>query len=621
MLYAKIAVGLPVSGPFDYIVPDPLSGKITLGARVWISFGTRRIVGYVVGLSKKSEIKSLKPILELIDEFPILTKKLLLLTKELAEYYYCSWGEAIETAIPEGLRKGKKGDTFQQAVSERRKMSPERGKIEASPFLIGLIHDLDGEARWDVYLKEIKNTLSSNLSAIILLPDIPSSLKAAQIIEQQLGIKAQLLCRSQPKELDEWIRSVDSKVIVGTRSAVFAPLNNLGLIIIDDEDDFAYKQDQAPHYHAREIALMRAKFESAKVILGSRAPSLESFYLTKKHKAQYTIIPRKKDFPEIKIIDTRRLPFQDKKRRAIFSRLLEDALYAVLNEKGKALLFLNRKGFATSATCITCGKIIKCPRCSLNLAYHFKDDLLSCHYCNFKIPLPKICPECNSGYIKLSGAGTEKIESELSRIFPQARIKIIDDKDLNLENYDIFIATSGVIKRGDLVFDLIGVLGIDNALNRVDFRATEKVFGLLAGLLNLTRKRILIQTSSPNHHCFQALLKKDANYFYEEELKQRRQLDFPPYKHMVLVKLRGEKEEKIKASAESLFSRLKEADKDKSIEIISVNSSSPAKLRGNYYWQVLIRSGNVLKANKFLKNNLKDFRHSGIIVTVDVDPL
>jgi len=541
---------------------------------------------------------------------------LLLLTKVLAEYYYCSWGEAIETAIPDGLRKGKKGDGSIFLALESR-------KIEPSTFLIELIHDLDGEARWDVYLNEIKNTLSNNLSAIILLPDIPTSLKAGEIIEQRLGIKTQLLYRSQAKELDEWVSagSAGPKVIVGTRSAVFAPLNNIGLIIIDEEEDFVYKQDQAPHYHAREIAFMRAKLEKAKVILGSRSPSLESFYLTKKRKAQYTIIPRKKDFPEIKIIDTRRLPFQDRKRKAIFSRLLEDAVYAVLNERGKALLFLNRKGFATQAACFTCGKILKCPRCSLNLVYHFKDDLLSCYYCNFKITLPKICPECNSGYIKLSGAGTEKIESELSRIFPQARLKIIDDQDLNLENYDIFIATSGVIKRANLVFDLIGVLGIDNALNRVDFRATEKVFGLLAGLLNLTRKRILIQTSSPNHHCFQALLLKDANYFYEEELKQRKQLDFPPYKHMILVKLRGKKEERIKESAESLFNRLKEANQDKGIEIISVNPSNPAKLRGNYYWQVLIRSANVIKANKFLKNNLKDFRHSGIIVTVDVDPL
>lgn len=489
--------------------------------------------------------------------------------------------------------------------------------------MIELIHDLDGEARWDTYFNEIKNTLIGNLSAIVLLPDIPLALEATQKLEKALGIKPLLLYRSQAKELEEWVEAgrAGAKVILGTRSAIFAPVKNLGLIIIDEEEDFVYKQDNAPHYHARQIAIRRAEIEGAKVILGSRSPSLESFYLAKKQKAKYSVIPRKTDFPEVKIIDARHLPFQERKQRALFSRLLEDSLYAVLNEKGKALLLLNRKGFATQAACLTCGKALKCPRCSLNLAYHFKDNLLSCHYCNFKMPLPETCPECNSGYIKFTGAGTEKIESELSRIFPQARIKILDEKDLNLENYDIFIATSSVIKRENLRFDLVGVLGIDNALNRVDFRATEKAFSLLAGLINLTSKKIIIQTSSPGHHCFQALLRKDANFFYEEELKQRKQLDFPPYKHMILVRLRGKREERIKEAAESLFNKLKDADKSKGTEIISVNPANPLKLRGNYYWQVLIRTGKVVEANKFLRNNLKDFRHSGIIVTVDVDPL
>jgi primosomal protein N' (replication factor Y) len=234
---------------------------------------------------------------------------------------------------------------------------------------------------------------------------------------------------------------------------------------------------------------------------------------------------------------------------------------------------------------------------------------------------PKICPECNAGYIKFSGAGVEKIESELSRIFPQARIKILDDKNLNAPDADITIATSSVIKQADFDFDLIGVLGIDNILNRVDFRATEKAFGLLAGLMGLTHKKFLVQTSSPTHHCFQALLKKDANFFYAEELKQRKQLAFPPYKHLAIVKLRGKKEDKVKETAGLLFGKLKEESLGKNIEIISVNPSSPAKLRNNFCWQVLIRSSSALAISVFLKNSLKGLRHSGIIVTVDVDPI
>ena len=613
MLYAKIVVGLPVSGPFDYIVPDDLKGKIGLGKRVWVNFGPRRIVGYVVGVTKKSEIKNLKPLLEIIDDAPVLSKELLLLTKELAHYYSCSWGEAVETAIPEGLRKGKKLETGTVLSDINRKTEPS----------LTLIHDLDGEARWDNYIVEIKEVLENKLSAIILLPDIPCLFKARGIIEKRLGISPKVLYRKQPNELEEWVKlsSPEAKVVIGTRSAVFAPLSNLGIIIIDDEEDSVYKQDQVPHYHARLAAIMRVKIEGAKLILGSRSPSLESFYLSKNQEAKYTLIPRRKKFPEVKIVDTRHLPYLERKKKAVLSRQLEDAAYSVLNDKGKILLFLNRKGFATSCACQTCGKIIKCPRCNINLVYHFKENLLTCHYCNFKMPTPKICPECNSGYIKFSGAGTEKMESDLSRIFPQARINILEGENFGLDKTDIAIATSSVIKQESLMFDLVGVLGIDNALNRLDFRSTEKAFGLLTGLSNLTEKKFLIQTQTPSHHCFQALLKNDANLFYDEELKQRKQLGFPPYRHLILLKLRGKIEDKARDAAETLFKKMNEINKNKSVEVISVNPSNPAKLRGNYCWQVLIRSGKAIAVNDLIKNSLKDFRHSGIIVTVDVDPV
>lgn len=619
MLYAKVVVGLPVSGPFDYIVPEAIAGKICVGSRCRVNFGTRRIIGYCVGLAKKSAIKNLKPILELIDEYPLLNKNMLLLTRELADYYCCSWGEAIETAIPDGLRKGRKIDAQVTAGDTLlRRVSPAVKEVSTTV----LIHDLDGRARWDIYISEIKKALENNLSSIIILPDIPEVLRLSKMINQQLGITVHILYRKQALELKEWVemRLSVARVVVGTRSAVFAPLDNLGLIIIEDEENSVYKQDQVPHYNAREAGFMRARLDKVKLILGSRSPALESYLLSQKHKIQYIPIPRK-DFPEIKIIDTRRLPFQERKERIVLARSLEDAIYTVLNEKGKTLLFLNRKGFATSAACHNCGKPIKCPRCNINLAFHFKDNLLSCHYCNFKQQLPEICPECNAGYIKFSGAGIEKIESELSRIFPQARIKILDEKNTGIEDADICIATSSVIKQADFSFDLIGVLGIDNSLNRVDFRATEKVFGLLYGLLALTRKKIFIQTGTPTHHCFQALLKKDAGFFYKEELAQRKQLGFPPYSRIILVKLRGNAEEKVKQSAETLFNKLKEDNKDKHIEIISVNPANPLKLRGNFYWQVLIRSDKAPRASAFLKNSLKDFRHSGIIVTVDVDPV
>ncbi|MCX5703811.1 MAG: hypothetical protein NT066_04905, partial [Candidatus Omnitrophica bacterium] len=264
----------------------------------------------------------------------------------------------------------------------------------------------------------------------------------------------------------------------------------------------------------------------------------------------------------------------------------------------------------------------KCPRCNINLAYHFKENILNCHYCNFKMAAPKICPNCNAGYIKYTGLGTEKIESELFRVFAQARIKRLETQDwCDLKDIDIVVATSSIIKQTDYRFDLIGVLNIDNSLNRIDFRSSEKAFDLLVGLTRLTDKKMIIQTRLAHHHCFKALLNKDINMFYDEELRQRKQLYFPPYRHIVLVKLRGRKEERVKEASYALFERLNKGNKDRGIKIISVNPGQPSKLRGSFYWQILISSTSPLKITKFLRIHLKTFLHSGIIVTVDVDPI
>ena len=632
MLYAKVVLGLPVEGPFDYSVPAHFYKKIKEGVRAWIQFRDKRKVGYVVKLTAESNIEHVKPILEIIDDSPILNKNMLLLTKELSDYYGCSWGEAIETALPQSLRKGKK---ITNNIEEQKYIKHKYNQEAV------LIHDLDGGARWDVYLKLIKETLDNNKSAIVLLPDIASVLKVKEIITTNLGISPVLLYRKQPKELEEWLKVKESKfnIVIGTRSGIFAPVSCLGLVIIDEEQDSVYKQDQVPHYHAREVAFMRIAIEKAKLILGSASPSLESFYLAKRGKIdpssmlgidaersrsiKYTFLPRKRDFPQIKIIDMRQEQRYFKQRNIILSKYLQDCMIQTIDTKGKILLFLNRSGFATFATCRNCGMVLKCPRCNVNLVYHFKDNILNCRYCNFKMPPPQICPSCNSAYLRYLGTGTEKIESELCRIFPHARVRRLDNlENADIEDADIFISTASIIKKTDYNFDLIGILSIDNSLNRIDFRSTEKTFGLLVGLLTLTKEKVIIQTSVPRHYCFKAAENKDINLFYDEELKQRKQLKFPPYRHLCLLKLRGKKENSVKEASNALFNRLNKCGKsNKGIKVVSLNPGQPAKLRGNFYWQILIKASSPLKIVKFLKLHLKGFSHSGIIVTIDMDPL
>ncbi|MCG2714634.1 MAG: primosomal protein N' [Candidatus Omnitrophica bacterium] len=598
MLYAEVVLGLPVDGPFDYIVPADLENKISLGVRVWVNFRNKKEVAYVVGLSNKTTIKKLKEISALIDAEPILGQKLLLLTRQLADYYCCSWGEAIEAAIPDELRKGKEIG-----------LAPLGSALPRAGCPRSLL--LQGFDRTDAYLKEIKLAVLNRESVIVIFTDINAVLKAKEIIQQSLKIIPQFLYRKQPKELQIWfsVKAVDFSVILGTRSSIFAPVNNLGLIILDQEENQVYKQEQAPHYHVREVALMRAEIESARIIFGSHSPSLESFYLVEKKQLEYQSIPSRSAYPQVQVIDLRRLAYAERKSKTLFSKFLIDAIANVLAQKGKVLLLINRKGFATTAACYNCGVALKCPRCNINLVFHFDEDKLKCHHCNFKMEVPKICPSCNAGYIKYSGLGTEKVESELARIFPQARL-----------DADIFVATSSVIKHGEINFDLIGVLAIDNSLNRVDFRAAEKTFSLLMGLVSLTSKSIIIQSANANHHCFQALIKNDPQLFYKEELKQREQLNFAPFKHMILVRLRGESLEKVKQVASDLFEKLNKI-KTSSIKMLSLNPGQPAKLRGNFYYQILMRASSVEKASHFLKLHLKDGHYSGIIVTVDVDPV
>lgn len=624
MLYANVVLGLPVDGPFDYLVPVDLEDKIVIGARVKVNFRNKKEIAYVVGLNHKTKIKKLKEVLGLLDQTPVLDKNMLLLTKKLAQYYCCSWGEAIEAALPEEIRKGKiKGDGSVFLGLDVRKTDP-------SP-LVRHVYDtakhvfLQGQERMPFYLKEIKEALAAKQSAIVLFSDIGEAEKAKEQIHKSLGVQAFVSFRKQEHEFQIWekIRQAEYCIVLGSRSSIFSPVNNLSLIIIDSENDSVYKQEQVPHYHAREVALMRAQISGAKVVLGSRCLSLESFYLAQKEKSGLEIILPKAAYPLVKVIDLRRLAYAERKSKPILSKFLADAISATLAEKGKILLVINRKGFATVAACHNCGASLKCPRCNINLVFHFEENELKCHHCNFKMEAPKICPNCNAGYIKYSGTGTEKVESELARIFPQAVIKIWDEQKSGaaFPDADIIISTSSVAKQeGVLSFDLVAVLVIDNSLNRVDFRAAEKTFSLLWGLTGLSSKKIIIQSANANHYCFQALIKNDPQLFYQEELRQRKQLNFAPFKHMILLKIRGPDLEKVKKASADLFQKLGDIKTD-SMKILSLNCGFPPKLRGNFYYQILMRALSAEKASHFLKLHLKEWHYSGIIVTVDVDPV
>ncbi len=613
MLYAQVVLGIAVEGPFDYEVPGYLQNAIRPGSRVEVFLRRQRMIGYVVALSRTTAISNVRSIVRLIDDLPLLDETMLLLTRQVADYYCCSWGEVIETALPERLRRGARLSGNTPAVDSTRHPGIPQ---------VTLVHDFEPDSRWGRYISAIHDTLKAGKGVVVIVPDEESLVKADAILKKEADTPPVLLLRKSAQEVPVWesLRCGKAPFVLGLRSAVFAPLPDPGLMIVDDESNEAYKQDQVPHYHCRDVALMRSRLQNIPLILGSTFPSVESFYLARKNKMAYTRIERKRQFPEVKILNMRSEFQMRARKKALLSKLLEDAIAGTLASGGKTLLFLNRTGFSTWAACHNCGAVLRCPRCSSNLVYHYSENILRCHLCAFTLEPPKICPQCSAGYIRYSGAGTEKIESELSRIFPQARIRRLDKgHPADLSGMDICIATRSITKETGLRFDLVGVFGIDNALNRIDFRAAEKVYGLLAGLACLTDNKFYIQTGLAKHPCFDALLNKDVDSFYQDELKHRKQLLFPPYRHLLQIKLRGSNEEKVKTASQALYERLN-ADSSKSVTVVSVSPGPHPKLRGKYHWYILISAADVKKANVFIKIHLQDFRHSGIIVTIDVDP-
>lgn len=617
MLFAKVVLGLPIEGPFDYLIPQYLRDKARLGTRCLVPFRNRKMTGFIVGISKKSAVEKLKSIEYIIDEIPILSDEMLKLTREVSKYYLCSWGEAIETALPASLRIAKTINlqpTYPQKYRDSTKLKSN----------ITLIHDLKGDGRWQVYFERIKEKIKADQGVIFLSPEINSAIEIQRRLKSNLNQDVALLHSQQSTQeaLSQWenIRNSQIRVVAGTRLAVFAPVHNLGLIIVDNESDQSFKQDQTPHYNARDVAFMRVRINGAELILGSSHPSLEMFYLAKKKKVKY-IFMEKNSVPEINIIDLNKQGYY-RKKSPFLSLPLENSIAESLKQKQKIIISLNRRGFATYAVCPNCKTALRCPRCNVNLVYHFKEKHLICHYCNYKTQVHQICPHCQTSYIRYSGIGTEKIESELSRIYPQAKILTADTQSKIIPaEADILIATSFIFKHQPLGYDVIAVIAIDNSLNRTDFRAAEKTFSTLVHLIGLSPKVLIIQTFLPQYYCLTALKNLDINSFYKQELAFRKQLGFPPFSHLALIKVRGRNQDRVREKAQSLFDRLNGFNKYKMIKIVSLTPAQPAKLRGNFYWQILIKFKRIDKLRDLLKKNLKDYRHGSIIITIDIDPI
>lgn len=606
---AQVVVGLPIDGPFDYSVPQNFQGPIEAGMRVRVLFNRRMRAGYVVGFQSKSSFPKLNPILDILDKSPALSHQALQLTKNLSEYYGCSWGEAIDSYLPSALRKDKRLEV-EFPISHG----------SSANVRIELVFDPSFIKRWPLLLDRIRTTIQNNKSVIILTPDgilIESIVFKLKEFSSQLIIAHGLTDKT---ELEQWVKLKTGSpvIVVGTRSTVFAPAMCLGLIIVLEEEHAAYKEDQSPHYHVTKAAQLRSQIEHCSLIFASAVPSLELKEEAKKQKWE-THLLKSEYINQFQLID------MSNYKEAKTSRLsfpLQSILQQYLGKNGKAIFVMNRKGFSTMTSCNSCGHTLKCPRCNLNLTYMYSKKLLVCRHCNYKTELPKICPHCQGAYLRSVGIGTEKLESEIAQNYPQARLARYDKDSAALpKDFDILIATSAILRIPEQVSaDIIAVLNFDNELNGSDFRSGYRAFTFLVSLRAWAKERLIVQTRMPDNYCLKAAKNMDFDMLYKEESDLRKELKLPPYQHMLLVALRGLKELDVFELAKGFYEKL-EAGKPHGIEISDPYPDIIPKLRDKYRYTIMLKSKSVEKMVKFIKAQLKDFRRrKKVIITINVDP-
>jgi primosomal protein N' (replication factor Y) len=662
----NIILSTPLEKTFYYAVPQDMSEKVEVGMRVVVPFGRREVEGYVLNFVKESEVKEfdfkrdgLKSILKIVDKQAVLSDEFFALGRWIADYYACSWGEALSAIVPPrcGGKKRKlqkkekkemisKTSFFIPMPEQEKVLKPIRKCIDKVNYKTFLLHGISDSGKTEVYLQAIAQVLQKGKQALFLVPEISLTPQVIQQFYERFGEEVAIWHShlSLRERYDTWeaVCRGDINVLIGTRSAVFAPFPDLGIIVIDEEHETSFKQEQKPMYHTREVAIFRARRNNAVLILGSATPSLESYYRAKEGEfslicLEHRIEERKK--PLVKIVDMAKELRRN--NRKILSGELQADISEQIKESRQVILFMNRRGYFTTNFCRSCGYVLRCPRCSVAMVYHLKEEGMLCHYCNHKEKEPSLCPECGSKYMRKFGYGTEKIEEVVKKMFPSKKILRLDlDTAYKKNTYqkmfslfkkgkiDILIGTQMIVKGFDFPqVTLVGVVLADTTLYLPSFRSAEMTFSLLtqvagrAGRGNIPGK-VIIQTYNPQHYSIQAAGKLDYISFYEQEIKFRKNLDYPPFKHLINLVVRGKNVNRVEKEIENLKSSLNVWIKRAGLNFIMLGPTPAprAKLSGKFRWQILIKidKGEMAK----LVSLLRLYKcGGGLYLSIDVDPM
>jgi primosomal protein N' (replication factor Y) (superfamily II helicase) len=511
-----------------------------------------------------------------------------------------------------------------------------------------LLHGVTGSGKTEIYLQAIQHCLERGKGAIVLVPEIALTPQTVDRFRGRFGDVCAVLHSSlgRGERHDEWHRVRDGRapIVVGARSALFAPVRNLGLIVVDEEHEPTYKQEEAPRYHARDVAVMRGHREPCAVLLGSATPSLESLHNCQRGKYTLVNMPARVDhrrMPAMRIVDMR-VEAQREGRVNVLSRELCDAIRDRLARAEQTIIFLNRRGFATSLICPKCGTVAECEQCSVAMTYHKTHGELLCHICGARRPVPSACPnpECRDPAFRYAGMGTQRIEDVIRRIFSRARIERMDsDSMTRKESYretlgqfrtgkiDILVGTQMIAKGLDFPnVTLVGVVAADLSLHIPDFRAGERTFQLLTQVAGRAGRgdvagEVIVQTFTPHHPAIQAARRLDFEGFCDQELADRQELSYPPFTHLVCITLRGRSEPRVEFSGTTLMKRLA---KLLPADVIAAGPTPAplARAKGEYRFQILLRGPRTSEMTAPLKAVLKDLTFpEDVAVAVDVDAL
>lgn len=663
-----VAVDAPLSEALTYLAPPDL--KLMRGVSVRVPLGKRSVSGVVIGTTNTQPEFKLKEIKEVIEELPALPDKFLKWLEWVSQYYMHPLGQTIALSYPPldkrgTLRKSKRAPVIPEVqTSKAPNFTEEQSRVITAitptldQFGVHLLQGVTGSGKTEVYMKLLEETLARGKSGLILVPEIsltPQLLNrfSSRFPGQIAVIHSHLTAR---EKTEQWwaASSGEKKILIGARSALFCPLPDLGLIILDEEHEPSYKQDEKLRYHARDSAIMLAKIFGAPIILGSATPSLESYQNAVEGRYQlHQMKARVADraMPNIEVIDLKneRSERRDTNAEALpfwLTQKLYDELTETLKRKEQSALFLNRRGVAQTVLCPDCGFVHECPNCAIGLTLHGRNQLV-CHYCDYNLQLKDNCPECPDGILTPLGLGTELIEKDIQKLFPEARVARADRdeidsreamealiKDVEDRHIDILIGTQMIAKGLDFPgLTLVGLVLADVGFHLPDFRASERSFQLLTQMAGRSGRHsenpgtVIVQTYNTEHQSLQAVVQKDFDQFAVQELSERRALFYPPFSRLAMVKIQGASLAKAEEACRIVINRALQLQEKKSeyaqLRVLGPSPAPIAKLRNKFRFQMLIKSPGFRELNAFCHQLLSDQKWvpTSTKVQIDIDPM